>query len=312
MSDEEYVALKRSLAGTATLDDVLWPLISRKVSVLGRALDGVRGQKLAAEAATLADAPARLAEQRAAAEAEQTSLREKVAAAETRERAAEAALREAEAALNAIRERVAAARETRAGAAARSENAELRRVEMGRLSGERFECPPPVLPEKLGFTSADIRIAQTEQADHDRFVAERERIGPVNLVAAQELEELEASQATSRAESAELTTAINQLRGSIGSLNREGRQRLLAAFEAVDAHFRRLFTTLFNGGQAHLELIDSDDPLESGLEIMAQPPGKKLAALTLLSGGEQASGPAPPDRALTAPATTRSITTTHS
>ena len=118
--------------------------------------------------------------------------------------------------------------------------------------------------------------------------AERERIGPVNLVAAQELEELEATQAASRAESEELAQAINRLRGSIGSLNREGRQRLLAAFEAVDGHFRRLFTTLFNGGQAHLELIDSDDPLEAGLEIMAQPPGKKLAALTLLSGGEQA------------------------
>jgi chromosome segregation protein len=142
-----------------------------------------------------------------------------------------------------------------------------------------------VLPEKLGFASAEIRIAQSEQAEHDRLAAERERIGPVNLVAAQELEELETTQATSRAESEELTQAINRLRGSIGSLNREGRQRLLAAFEAVDGHFRRLFTTLFNGG---LELIDSDDPLEAGLEIMAQPPGKKLAALTLLSGGEQA------------------------
>lgn len=82
--------------------------------------------------------------------------------------------------------------------------------------------------------------------------------------------------------------AINQLRGSIGSLNREGRQRLLAAFEEVDQHFQRLFTTLFDGGKAHLELVDSDDPLEAGLEIMAQPPGKKLTSLTLLSGGEQA------------------------
>ena len=85
-----------------------------------------------------------------------------------------------------------------------------------------------------------------------------------------------------------MTEAINRLRGSIGSLNREGRQRLLTAFEAVDEHFRRLFTTLFDGGKAHLALIDSDDPLEAGLEIMAQPPGKKLASLTLLSGGEQA------------------------
>ena len=87
---------------------------------------------------------------------------------------------------------------------------------------------------------------------------------------------------------AELETAIARLRGSIGSLNREGRARLLTAFEAVDGHFRRLFSTLFNGGQAHLALIDSDDPLEAGLEIFAQPPGKKLQSLTLLSGGEQA------------------------
>jgi len=86
----------------------------------------------------------------------------------------------------------------------------------------------------------------------------------------------------------ELYQAVNRLRGSIGSLNREGRQRLLAAFEAVDGHFRRLFTTLFAGGEAHLALIDSDDPLEAGLEIMAQPPGKRLGSLTLLSGGEQA------------------------
>src|SRR3546814_13079013 len=66
------------------------------------------------------------------------------------------------------------------------------------------------------------------------------------------------------------------------------RVRLLAAFETVNTHFQRLFTTLFDGGQAHLELVDSDDPLEAGLEIMAQPPGKRLGTLTLLSGGEQA------------------------
>jgi len=85
-----------------------------------------------------------------------------------------------------------------------------------------------------------------------------------------------------------LTQATHRLRGSIGSLNREGRERLRTAFEAVDGHFRTLFRTLFNGGEAHLALIESDDPLEAGLEIMAQPPGKKLTSLTLLSGGEQA------------------------
>jgi chromosome segregation protein len=86
----------------------------------------------------------------------------------------------------------------------------------------------------------------------------------------------------------ELVEAIARLRGSIGSLNREGRERLRAAFEEVDGHFRVLFTRLFEGGQAHLALIDSDDPLEAGLEIYAQPPGKRLQSLSLLSGGEQA------------------------
>lgn len=247
-----------------------------------------RAEALAAEAAKLADLPAKLAEQRAAAETRQTALRDKVAAAEAQERAAEAALREAETALNAIRERVAAARETRAGAVARSENAELRRIEMGRLSGERFECPPPLLPQKAGFESASVGDANAESAQHDRLIADRERLGPVNLVAADELVELDSERERNAAEIEELTQAVNRLRGSIGSLNREGRARLLAAFEAVNSHFQRLFTTLFNGGQAHLELVDSDDPLEAGLEIMAQPPGKRLGTLTLLSGGEQA------------------------
>lgn len=247
-----------------------------------------RADALAAEATKLADLPEKLAEQRAAVEAQQAALREKLAAAEAQEREAEAALREAETALSAIRERVAAARETRAGAIARSENAELRRIEMGRLSGERFECPPPLLPQKAGFDSAGVGDATQESAQHDRLIADRERLGPVNLVAADELAELDTEREKNAAEIEELTQAVNRLRGSIGNLNREGRVRLLAAFEQVNEHFQRLFTTLFNGGQAHLELVDSDDPLEAGLEIMAQPPGKRLGTLTLLSGGEQA------------------------
>jgi chromosome segregation protein len=159
---------------------------------------------------------------------------------------------------------------------------------MGRIAGERFECPPPLLPQRLGFEEAGIEIASAESANLERLSADRERIGPVNLVAERELGELEESRTTSQAEREELGVAINRLRGSIGSLNREGRARLLAAFEAVDRHFRSLFTTLFDGGQAHLELVESDDPLEAGLEILAQPPGKRLSTLTLLSGGEQA------------------------
>jgi chromosome segregation protein len=159
---------------------------------------------------------------------------------------------------------------------------------MGRVSGERFACPAVLLPERQDFDKADVRSPAEESATHDRLTAERERLGPVNLVAEQELAELETSGAANAADRAELGEAIARLRGSIGALNREGRQRLLAAFEAVDGHFRRLFTTLFDGGQAHLQLIEADDPLEAGLEIMAQPPGKRLQSLTLLSGGEQA------------------------
>ncbi|MFV0624233.1 chromosome segregation protein SMC [Sphingomonas sp. ac-8] len=214
--------------------------------------------------------------------------REAVDSAQAQEQAADRALREAEATLRTVGEALAAAREARAGAAARAENQDQRRVETARLSGERFECPPPILPQRLGFDSAEVGTPDAEAAQHDRLTMERERIGPVNLVAERELAELDAARTSSDRERAELELAVNRLRGSIGILNREGRQRLLAAFHAVNAHFQRLFGTLFNGGQAHLALVDSDDPLEAGLEILAQPPGKRLQSLTLLSGGEQA------------------------
>lgn len=135
--------------------------------------------------------------------------------------------------------------------------------------------------------------ASEESRAMEQWSADRERLGPVNLVAAQELAAAEERAGESIRERAELAEAVNRLRGSIGNLNREGRERLRAAFEAVDGHFRRLFTTLFQGGprdtgMAHLALVDSEDPLEAGLEIFAQPPGKRLQSLTLLSGGEQA------------------------
>ncbi len=181
-----------------------------------------------------------------------------------------------------------ATRETRAAAQARAEQQDLRRVEMGRVAGERFECPAAMLPEKLAFQAASVGAASDESARLDRASMDRERLGPVNLVAQSELAEIEAGRAGNGADIVELTEAVNRLRGSIGNLNREGRTRLRTAFEAVDGHFRALIATLFDGGEAHLALIDSDDPLEAGLEIMVQPPGKKLSSLTLLSGGEQA------------------------
>ena len=247
-----------------------------------------RSADIANELQAMAGRPDILASEIATVQAGKDQLGEKLAQLQVAETNSETALKLLETELAAAAEALSSAREARAGAEARAENQELRRVEMGRVSGERFECPPPVLPQKLEFDESAMDDAATESARLDRLQNERERIGPVNLIAADELTELEDQQSAGVAESDELTQAINRLRGSIGSLNREGRTRLLAAFEAVDQHFRRLFSTLFNGGQAHLALIDSDDPLEAGLEIFAQPPGKKLQSLTLLSGGEQA------------------------
>jgi len=247
-----------------------------------------RREAVEAERALLIDKPAELDAALAALAKEAESAEEKARTARATETEREAELRRIENAVAAVGETLAAARESRAGAQARAEHQESRRAELSHLSGERFDCPAATLAERVGFDSATLLSAGEESARHDRLVADRERIGPVNLVAETELAELESARETNAVERDELYQAVNRLRGSIGSLNREGRQRLLAAFEAVDAHFRRLFATLFVGGEAHLALIDSDDPLEAGLEIMAQPPGKKLGSLTLLSGGEQA------------------------
>jgi len=236
----------------------------------------------------LAEAPEALDGQIDTLTGETSAAAEAAQAAAARERAGEEDLRAAEARLAEAGEAQAAAREARAGAAARAEAQDSRRVEMARISGEKFECPPPLLPETAGFKDESIADVMAESGRLERQVQERERIGPVNLVAESELNEIEQSRLASQAEREELGQAIHRLRGSIGSLNREGRARLLAAFQDVDRHFRSLFTTLFEGGQAHLELVESDDPLEAGLEIMAQPPGKRLSTLTLLSGGEQA------------------------
>jgi chromosome segregation protein len=247
-----------------------------------------RAAEIASEQENMAGRPGILASEIAVLQASKGELADKLAQLQVAETNSEAALKTLETELGTAAEALSSARETRAGAEARAENQELRRVEMGRVSGERFECPLPVLPQKLDFDETAMDDAAGESSRLDRLQSERERIGPVNLIAADELAELEEQQSAGVAESEELSQAINRLRGSIGSLNREGRARLLTAFEAVDGHFRRLFSTLFDGGQAHLALIDSDDPLEAGLEIFAQPPGKKLQSLTLLSGGEQA------------------------
>ncbi|CAN7199037.1 chromosome segregation SMC family protein [Rhizobium sp. LjRoot258] len=131
----------------------------------------------------------------------------------------------------------------------------------------------------------DLREVEREL---ERLKMERERLGAVNLRAEEEQKELSGKLEALIKERDDVIDAIRKLRGAIQSLNREGRERLIAAFDVVNGQFQRLFTHLFGGGTAELQLIESDDPLEAGLEILARPPGKKPQTMTLLSGGEQA------------------------
>ncbi len=144
----------------------------------------------------------------------------------------------------------------------------------------------PSLPDP----PAELTAESEEKARKrwERLTREREEMGPVNLRAEIEADEAETAIATIERERDEIASAIAKLRGSIGHLNREGRERLSTVFTQVDAHFQTLFSRMFGGGKAHLAMVGSDDPLEAGLEIYAQPPGKKLSTLSLLSGGEQA------------------------
>ncbi len=130
--------------------------------------------------------------------------------------------------------------------------------------------------------------AERARRRFERLTREREDMGPVNLRAEQDALEIETQIDQIDRERGEIAEAIAKLRGSIGHLNREGRERLRGKFLEIDRHFQALFQRMFGGGRAHLALVGSDDPLEAGLEIFAEPPGKRPATLSLLSGGEQA------------------------
>ncbi|MEO1489474.1 MAG: AAA family ATPase [Pseudomonadota bacterium] len=284
---DQTLAVARERLAAQQADHANWKARSSEAAQRV-AQSGSRLEEIEEERAVFAAKPAALQAEIDAGDEIRARLTAELQQAETALGACEVRVREADAALAAANEALAVAREGRASLAARSESQEARRQEMARISGERFQCPPPLLPERFSFDEAEISHAQAASEEMDRLTASRERIGPVNLVAAEELARIEEEHRTNANEQAELTEAVARLRGSIGNLNREGRERLRAAFEEVDGHFRVLFARLFDGGQAHLALIDSDDPLEAGLEIFAQPPGKRLQSLSLLSGGEQA------------------------
>ncbi len=184
---------------------------------------------------------------------------------------------------------LAESREARARSEARLEAVKDKIAEAERHIVEKMEVIPADLRRIAGI-EADAALPEPAEVESllADFKRERERLGAVNLRADDELKEVEETQENLVRERDDLVEAIKRLRRGIESLNSEGRQRLIAAFDVVNGHFKRLFSTLFGGGEAELTLIESDDPLEAGLEIIAKPPGKKPQVLTLLSGGEQA------------------------
>ena len=221
-----------------------------------------------------------LVEAMEAAEARRRVAAEALVAAETGLREAQLAEREAERAAG-------EAREARARAEARLDAAR----EGVTLAAERIREADDRTPDELLAslrTDPDrMPAADHLEADVGRLKRQREALGAVNLRAEEDAKTVEAEYTALATEKGDLEEAVKKLRAGIAGLNKEGRERLLTAFEQVNANFGTLFTHLFGGGEARLVLVESDDPLEAGLEIMCQPPGKKLAVLSLLSGGEQ-------------------------
>lgn len=202
---------------------------------------------------------------------------------------AESERRDADINVRMLEQEASAAREERAGATARLEAIQGKAAEIEAVILDQTQGTPDELGKRLKeeaiATPADASGAESLLSGLER---ERDQLGAVNLRAEEEATEYEGRLDTLSKERADLTTAIAKLRDGIDELNAEGRERLLAAFEIINEHFKTLFVTLFDGGSAELRLVESDDPLEAGLEIYACPPGKRLSTMSLMSGGEQA------------------------
>jgi chromosome segregation protein len=255
-----------------------------QIATLNERTEEARGERV-----DLEGAPAAFVEKRHAligqignAEAARRAAADELAAAENTLADAD---RDARAALEAM----SGAREEAARAEERFGGAKRRLTDIAHEIREMLEIEPEAVAE-LAEIKPGAPLPEVEEVEKtlDRIRRERERLGAVNLRAEEELAEVETQHQTLTRERDDLVEAIKRLRLGIQNLNREARERLLASFDVVKAHFERLFTKLFGGGTAELQLVESDDPLEAGLEIVAKPPGKKPATLSLLSGGEQA------------------------
>ena len=246
-----------------------------------------RKQTSEAELKEASAAPEEIAAKRAelsdainTAEARRARAADVLAEGETALRASEQAERDAERAAS-------EAREARARAEARADAARETVAYAAERIAEDQETTPAQLLETLGADPDAMPASDAIEADVNRLKRQRDALGAVNLRAEEDAAEVQTEHDTLAREKSDLEEAIKALRSGIASLNREGRERLLTAFEQVNSNFALLFKHLFGGGEADLVLVESDDPLEAGLEIMCQPPGKKLSTLSLLSGGEQ-------------------------
>ncbi|TFW12495.1 chromosome segregation protein SMC [Brevundimonas intermedia] len=277
----------------------------QRLGSLTRARDGwvTRSKDSAARVAALgkdADKTAALLKQAEVAPqgfAEQRGkLLDTLTAAEQRKQAssdamavAETAATEADRASRAAETAASQAREARAGLSARAEAAAEKLTEAETTLRETAQMSPDELGRKL-TDDAIARPPDAAGAESLLYGLEREReaLGAVNLRAEDEAVEYGDRLNSMKSERIDLTQAIAKLRDGIDELNAEGRERLVAAFDVINANFKSLFEALFGGGQAELKLVESDDPLEAGLEIYACPPGKRLSVMSLMSGGEQA------------------------
>jgi chromosome segregation protein len=248
-----------------------------------------RATNLKAELEALQQKPAEIA-------AKRDELLTAIQAAEEKRNAAadlltksESTLAEADRDLRQAEHDLSLARETRVraeGAVEQTDQASQGLIERIR---DRLQVGPQKMRE-MAELDPDAPLPDLDASEKrvERLLRERDTMGPVNLRADQEMTELTEQIGGLETEKTDLLQAIDKLRQGINELNREGRARLLASFEEVNEHFKVLFQRLFGGGRAHLELVESDDPLQAGLEIFASPPGKRLQVLSLLSGGEQA------------------------
>jgi chromosome segregation protein len=241
------------------------------------------------ERAELEDAPALFAEKRRAVISEIEDAEKARQFAADALQTAENAMAETDRAAKSSLEALSSAREACARAEERMEGGRRRLDDIEREIRDMLEVEPEGAAALAEVKPGDELPPLPEiEAELEKLRRDRERLGAVNLRAEEELNEVEGSHNSLATERDDLVEAIKKLRTGIQSLNKEARERLLTSFEIVNGHFKRMFVELFGGGEAELKLIESDDPLEAGLEIVAKPPGKKPQTLSLLSGGEQA------------------------